>query len=160
MGIRAGVVLLGAAIAVAGSTFVLTSSAAGHKGPNLAQAEAFVDKRCPAKEREISTGLWEAGWKFNVLYGNCRAGDGRDQHAWFFDKGRFVGVDARSASHEIIGLWRNGSTIALLYVLYRNSDPDCCATGGGAIVRYRLGKGHVGRLDPLPPRSGNGRIGR
>ncbi|HEU5244812.1 MAG TPA: LppP/LprE family lipoprotein [Gaiellaceae bacterium] len=152
MRIRVGVVLLGAAVAVAGSGFALTSSAAGHKDPNLAKARALVDKQCPAKTRTISAGLWEAGWKFNVLYGNCRAGDGRDQHAWFFDRGRFVRMDARSSSHEIIGLWRNASTIALLYVLYRRSDPECCATGGGAIVRYRLEQGRVRRLDPLPRR--------
>ena len=144
--------LLGAAIAAAGSTFTLTSSAAGRNDPNLAKAQAFVDKRCPASTRTISTGLWEAGWRFNVLYGNCRAGDGRDQHAWFFDRGRFIRMDASNSSREIIGLWRNGSTIALMYVLYRSSDPECCATGGGAIVRYRLANGHVRRLDPLPRR--------
>jgi hypothetical protein len=151
-------VLVGAAIAVAGAAFVLTSSAARHKDPSLAQAEAFVDKQCPASTRTISSGLWEAGWTFNVLYGNCRAGDGRDQHAWFFDRGRFVRTDAPTSnkhwngSHEIIGLWRDGNTIALLYVLYRRADPECCPTGGGAIVRYRFDKGQVRRLDPLPAR--------
>jgi hypothetical protein len=155
-------VLLGAAIAVAGSTFVLTSSAARHKDPNLAQAEAFVDERCPADTRAISAGLWEAGWRFNVLYGNCRAGDGSDQHAWFFDRGRFIRRDARTPSLHLVGLWRNDTTIAFLYVLYRRSDPSCCATGGGAIVRYRLEQGRVRRLDPLPPSSGNRsvRLGR
>jgi LppP/LprE lipoprotein len=149
-------VLLGAAIAVAGSIFVLTSSAARHNDPDLAKARAFVNRRCPADARTISSGLWEAGWKFNVLYGNCRAGDGRDQYAWFFDRGQFVRADVQSSnkhwngSHQIIGLWRDGSTIALLYVLYRSSDPECCATGGGAIVRYRLENGQVRRLDPLP----------
>jgi hypothetical protein len=153
-----GVGLLGAAITIAGSTFVLTSSAARHKDPNLAKARTFVDRRCPADTRTISAGLWEPGWRFNVLYGNCRAGDGRDQYAWFFDRGRFVGADVPSSnrhpngSHEIIGLWRNARVIALLYVLYRNSDPECCATGGGAIVRYRLEQGRLRRLDPLPRR--------
>ena len=159
--------LLGAAIAVAGSTFVLTSSAAGHKDRNLAKARAFVDKQCPANTRAISTKMWETGWKFNVLYGNCRAADGTDQHAWFFDRGRFVGIDVPKGSdshfdrsHEIIGLWRNGKTIALLYVLYRPSDPECCATGGGAIVRYRLEKESLHRLDRLPPPVSNQRPGR
>jgi LppP/LprE lipoprotein len=160
--IRIGLTLAGLAVAVGGSTFVLASAAAGRKDPNLVTAEAFVDKQCPADTREISTAMWQAGWRFNALYGNCRAGDGSDQHAWFFDRGRFVGTNARTASLDIIGLWRNNTTIALLYVLYRHSDPDCCATGGGAIVRYRLEKGHVRRLDPLPPQvSKRGvRIGR
>ena len=150
--------LLAATLAAAGSVFVLTSSAARHRDPNLARAEAFVDKECPADARTISRSMWEAGWTFNVLYGNCRAGDGRDQHAWFFDRGRFIGIDVPNGSnsnwhgsHEIFGVWRDGSTIALLYVLYRYSDPECCPTGGGAIVRYHLKQGSVRRLDPLPP---------
>ena len=165
--IRVGVVLLGAAIAVAGSVFVLTSSAARHKDPNLTKAEAFVARQCPADTREISSSMWEAGWRFDVLYGNCRAGDGVDQHAWFFERDRFIGNDVPKGSnsnwqgsHQIIGLWRNGSTIALLYVLHRPSDPECCATGGGAIVRYHLVKGGVHRLDRLPPPVSNRHVGR
>jgi hypothetical protein len=162
------VVALGAAIAAAASAFPLTSSAARHKDPNLAKAEAFVDKQCPADTRGVSTGLWQHGWKFDVLYGNCRAEDGRDAHAWFFERGRFIGADVPTGSkshwifgsHQIIGLWRDGDTVALLYVLYRPSDPECCATGGGAVVRYRLKAGSVHRLDPLPPRVSNRRRGR
>lgn len=161
-------VALGAAIAVAASAFVLTSSAARHKDPNLATARAFVDQQCPADTRYVSTGMWQHGWRFNALYGNCRAGDGRDQHAWFFDRGRFVGVDVPLGSkptwvygsHEIMGVWRDGNTIALLYVLYRWTDAECCPTGGGKIVRYRLHKGHLRRLDPLPPRVSKRRPGR
>jgi hypothetical protein len=153
-------VLVGAAIAAAGSAFVLNSSAARHKDPNLAKAQAFVAKQCPADTREISSSMWEAGWRFNVLYGNCRAGDGTDQHAWLFDRGRFVRLDARTPSFHLIGLWRNDTTVAFLYVLYRYSDPSCCATGGGAIVRYRLEAGRVRRLDPLPPRASKHRPGR
>ena len=159
--------LLGAAVAAAGSTFVLTSYAAEHKDPNLAKAEAFVAKQCPADARSISHGLWEAGWKFNVIYGNCRAADGTDQHAWFFAGNRFISIDVSKGSdshlnrsHQIIGLWRNASTIALMYVLYRSSDPECCATGGGAIVRYRLVQGSLHRLDRLPPPVSNRRVGR
>ncbi|HKD95907.1 MAG TPA: hypothetical protein VKB43_14470 [Gaiellaceae bacterium] len=36
-------VLLGAAIVAVGSTFVLTSSAARHKDPNLTKADAVVE---------------------------------------------------------------------------------------------------------------------
>jgi hypothetical protein len=155
-----GLALVAAAVAVAAATFTLTSSASTRTDPTLAQARAYVYRRCPADTRVISRSMWQPGWKFNVLYGNCRAGDGVDQHAWFFERGRFVGVDARSSSHQIIGLWRNGSTIALLYVLHRPSDPNCCATGGGAIVRYRLGHGRLDRLDRLPPPVSGKSIGR
>jgi hypothetical protein len=162
------VFVLGAAVAVAGSVFVLTTPAARRSDPNLAKAMAIVDQQCPKATRHISSSMWEAGWKFNVLYGNCHAGDGVDQHAWFFDRGRLVGVDVQTGSdsnptwgsHGIIGLWRTDNTIALMYVLRRSSDPECCATGGGAIVRWRLSSGALHRLNKLPPLASAHQIGR
>ena len=69
--------------------------------------------------------MWMAGQRFNALYGNCLAGDGRDQHIWFFSGGRFIGSDTREpdSSKDIIGLWRTGDTIAFMYVLYRTEIP-------------------------------------
>jgi len=65
----------------------------------------------------------------------------------------FIGTDARKSSHLIIGVWRDDKTIAFLYVLYRQTDAECCPTGGGASVRFRwTGRGFA-RLDPLPPRA-------
>ena len=77
-----------------------------------------------------------SGWRFNALYGNCLAGDGRDQHIWFFDGGHLIGMDTREpdSSKEIIGLWRDEDTIAFMYVLFRSADTNCCPTGGGEIV--------------------------
>lgn len=127
--------------------------AAPAAGPDLHRAEAFVDKRCPTSEREISAHTWVSQFGFNALYGNCRAGDGRDQHVWFFEHGRFVGTDAPNSSHSIVAMWRDNRTMAFLYVLFRQSDPECCPTGGGAIVRFRWNGKRVVRLDPLPPRA-------
>jgi len=127
--------------------------AAAGKDPALRRAEAFVDARCPAQYREISTQMWGPGVGFHALYGNCRAGDGRDQYIWFFDRGRFIRTDARKSSHLIIGVWRDDKTMAFLYVLYRQADPECCPTGGAATVRYRWNGKRVVRLDPLPPRA-------
>jgi hypothetical protein len=166
--IRRRVSVLGAAVAVAGSIFVLTTPAARHSDPNLAKAMAIVDKQCPRDTRDISSSMWAPGWRFNVLYGNCHAGDGVDQHAWFFNRGHLIGVDVPTGSgshwtfgsHGIIGLWRDHNTIALLYVLRRWSDPECCATGGGAIVRFHLYPGGVHRLNRLPPSVSRHRIGR
>jgi hypothetical protein len=158
-----GSIRLGGCVLLVVSALLAAAAAPAAKDPNLAKAEAFVDKRCPADERQISAGMWEAGLRFNALYGNCRAGDGRDQHVWFFDRGSFLGTDAPDPSREIIGLWRDGRTIAFLYVLYRRSDPNCCPTGGGAVVRFRwYGGRRVVRVDPLPPRlfSGGVRVGR
>jgi LppP/LprE lipoprotein len=97
--------------------------------------------------------MWISVFRFNALYGDCGGGDGRDQHVWFFVGKRLVGTDAPNSSHEVIGLWRDDTTMAFLYVLYRPSDPECCPTGGGTIVRFRWNGKRVVRLDPLPPRA-------
>jgi hypothetical protein len=96
--------------------------------------------------------MWERGWTFNALYGDCGGGDGHDQRIWFFNGHRFVGFDDVRSSAAIIGLWRDDRTLAFLYVLYRPSDALCCATGGGAVVRFRWTGSRVIRLDPLPRR--------
>lgn len=141
-----------AAVALA-AALVVARTAPAARSSDLERALAFVKSRCPGPQRHVSTRMWEAGWAFDALYGNCLAADGSDGHIWFFDRGRFVGRDAPTSSREIIGLWRNDRTIAVMYVLYRQSDPDCCATGGGAIVRFRWNGKRVRRLDPLPPRA-------
>jgi LppP/LprE lipoprotein len=94
--------------------------------------------------------MWMHGVKFNALYGNCRAEDGRDQHIWFFINGRFVGTDTRNSSREIFGLWRDDTAMAFMYVLYRARDPNCCPTGGGKIVRFRWTGKRVRALDAIP----------
>jgi len=137
---------------VAVYALVIASDGSAVRDRNLAAALAYVNARCPKSTVEISTGEWTAGVRFNALYGNCLAGDGRDQHIWFFSGGRFLSSDTREpfSSREIIGLWRDNRTIAFMYVLYRSHDPNCCPTGGGKVVRFRLVDGRVLRLDPLP----------
>lgn len=134
-------------------TFLLALAAAvaalGGDG-NLARAQAYVDKRCPALERDINQTMWVPGATLNALYGNCKAADGHDQHIWFFVKGRFVGTDAAQSSAEVTGLWGDGRTLAFLYVLYRATDALCCPTGGGRIVRFRWNGKRVVALDKLP----------
>jgi len=95
--------------------------------------------------------MWVNGWMFNALDGNCQAGDGHDQHVWFFAGHRFVRTDASRSSAEIIGVWRDEDTIAVLYVLYRHNDALCCPTGGGRIVRFRWTGARVVALDAVPP---------
>jgi hypothetical protein len=94
--------------------------------------------------------MWMSGAAFNAIYGNCKAGDGTDQYIWFFVGRRFVGIDAHAPSKSIIGLWRDDKTLAFMYVLYRSSDPNCCPTGGGRIVRFRWNGKRVVALDRLP----------
>lgn len=132
-------------------TAVATSSggAAGTKDPALRQALSFIHRGGCAYAP--ATSMWMRDWNFNALSGPCRSADGYDQRAWFFVRGRFVGNDAPTPSREVIGLWRDGNTIAFLYVLYRRWDANCCPTGGGKVVRFRWNGHQVVRLDRLPP---------
>lgn len=138
-----------------------TASASVSSG-NLRTAERYVARHCnPGSVR--SKNMWETDrtFRFNALYGDCGGGDGRDQRIWFFVGDRFVGTDARGSSASIVGLWRDLNTITFMYVLYRTKDPVCCATGGGAIVRFRWTGKRVVRLDPLPHRTASeGQAGR
>jgi hypothetical protein len=133
------------------------------RDPTLARALAAVRKQCPPRYAEISTTEWMSGWRFNVLYGNCLAGDGRDQHVWFFAGSRLIGMDTKEpdSSKDIIGLWRDSDTFAFMYVLYRRNDANCCPTAGGAVVRFRLADGRVVALEKLPPQQlGSAPLGR
>lgn len=145
--------LLALTAIVAGLSAAIASAAVANG--NLRAAERYVARHCH-RGSVRSTNMWETrAFRFNALYGDCGGGDGRDQRIWFFAGGRFVGTDARTSSSSIVGLWRDLNTIAFMYVLYRPKDALCCASGGGAIVRYRWTGKRVVRLDPLPPRTAN-----
>ena len=103
------------------------------------------------------TSMWMRGARFNALFGNCRAGDGHDQHVLFLDRARFAGTDGLGTSSEILGIWRDEKTFAFMYVLYRPHDALCCPTGGGKIVRFRWSGKRFRALD-RPPRRQNGSL--
>ena len=145
--------LIGLASVAAGTVLLAPGNAPGARSSDLDKALAFVKKQCPGQQRRVLKQMWQPDFVVNALYGNCLAEDGTDEHIWFFDHGRLIGKDAPKSSHFITGLWRNNRTFAFMYVLYRQSDPVCCATGGGAIVRFRWNGKHIRPLDPLPPRA-------
>jgi hypothetical protein len=149
----AGSVLVTLLVVVSG-----TAPASGDR--NLRIARAFVHARCNRFAPLPNASMWEKGWRLNALYGDCGGGDGRDQHVWFFVGHRFVGEDDRQPSNGIIGLWRDPTHIAFMYVLYRRKDPECCPTGGGAVVRFHWNGRRFVALDPLPPRVGKAAVGR
>jgi hypothetical protein len=131
------------------------------KDRNLAAALAFWRSQGCESWAKPDTSMWEHGARFNALFGNCRAGDGHDQHVYFFDRARYVGSDGLGTSSEVLGLWRDETTFAFMYVLYRRQDPLCCPTGGGKIVRFRWNGRRFRALDRSPPRqNGNVPLGR
>ena len=140
----------GLTVAVLCALFVASSAMPRNRDHRLLAALQYVRAKCGSNAEPISN-LWIHDFGFNALYGNCMAGDGRDQHIWFFFRGRFVGTDAHDSSKDLIGIWRDARTMAFMYVLYRSNDPNCCPTGGGKIVRFRWNGKRVIPLDRLPP---------
>ena len=86
----------------------------------------------------------------HVLVCAARGASSTNQLAFFFADSTYVGTDTSGPSAHISATWRNDNTVALLYVLYRPSDPMCCPTGGGAIVRYHWDGSRLQPLDPIP----------
>jgi hypothetical protein len=100
-----------------------------------------------------STRMWERDpvFKLNALIATyCKSADGYNKRAFFFYGPRYLGTDAAAPSAQIEEVWRDDRTIALLYILYRSTDPLCCPTGGGKIVRYRWNGSRLVALDRIP----------
>jgi hypothetical protein len=87
----------------------------------------------------------------HVLIGTAtRSADGYSQQAFFFVRGRFLRTDLADPSAGIHLAWRNGTTIALSYAVYKPNEPMCCPTGGAMIVRYQWNGTRLRVLDPIP----------
>jgi hypothetical protein len=136
-------------VVVAGLTSA-TASGAPQRDPALAAAlKVWYANKCVTPPNEV---MWDHGWRFNSLFGNCRAGDGTDGHVYFFDRGRLIGTDGLGTSSEVLALWRDDRTFAFMYVIYRPRDSNCCPTGGGKVVRFRWDGRRFHALDRAPPR--------
>jgi LppP/LprE lipoprotein len=98
---------------------------------------------------------WTPGDVFNALTATAKgSADGYNQRAFFFARGRYVGVDAPEPSAQLLEVWSNSDTVALLYLLYGGSDALCCPSGGGAIVRFHWNGQRLQRMGRVPPTRG------
>jgi LppP/LprE lipoprotein len=132
---------------------VTAASASAASDPRLAAAVKVVRSK---GYRVDSTRTWEPSVPLNALIGTfAKSADGYNKRAFFFYRGRYLGTDSSAPSAQISELWSDDRTIALLYVLYRGSDPLCCPTGGGKIVRFRWNGRRLVALDRIPPLSGS-----
>src|SRR5262249_46377675 len=137
--------IAGCVLAAAMGAGARVGVAASQDRYEAAAVRLWHSKGCHAPD----TSMWIRGWRFNALFGSCRAADGHDQRVWFFDRGRFVGTGGSGWSNEVLGVWRADTTLAFIYVLYRRNDPLCCPTGGGEIVRFRWTGRRFKPLDPI-----------
>jgi hypothetical protein len=156
-----GAVALGA-VAIAGCGGGSTRSAAGggtsHDAagsgsppPPLARALAIVRQR---GYFPTDTSGYEPRNSPAVLLGVRKgSADGTAQRAFFFAAGHLVGTDTSDDSAGIRIDSVSPPVIALAYRLFDPGDPQCCATAGTTIVRYRWEGRRVVPLDPIPPSS-------
>jgi len=87
----------------------------------------------------------------HVLIGTATgSADGYSQRAFFFVDGHFLRTDLADSSAGIHLAWRNTSTIALSYAVYKPKEPMCCPTAGAIIVRYQWNGKRLTVLDPVP----------
>jgi LppP/LprE lipoprotein len=138
-----------AATALVAALVALPTASAG--SGDRAAAVALVKKKGYIPELKT----WDGTFKLNVLIGRfAQSADGYNQRAFFFLGRRYLGTDAAAPSAALQEVWRDDRTIALLYILYRANDPNCCPTGGGKIVRFHWNGTRLVAVDRIPPRTG------
>ena len=152
VGLRSGAVILAATTIVLAATRAAISATRA-TGDSYAHAAAVVRAQGYVPNRPTE---WTPGSTLNALTATAKgSADGYNQRAFFFVRGRFVGVDAPTPSAQLLEIWSAGTTVALLYVLYRNADALCCPTGGGAIVRFEWNGRRLRTIGRVPPIRGS-----
>jgi LppP/LprE lipoprotein len=128
------------------------------RDPQLRAAIALVKRKGYTPDPRT----WSRGSTLNVLIGTfTRSADGYNKRAFFFVKHRgYIGTDTRNPSLSMFLLWADDTTGAIMYILYRRNDPNCCPTGGGKIVRYRWTGRRLRPLDRIPTANANAPLHR
>lgn len=117
------------------------------------------DERDTALERVAKEGYdvadpstYDSEQTLNAVIGvNTDSVTGRNDLAFFFVNGKYIGTDTQDESAEIKFKGSAGDTVTLAYTLFRQSDPGCCPTGGSQSVRYQWDGEELVPLDPIPP---------
>jgi hypothetical protein len=119
--------------------------------PPLSDAEAVLAKQ---GYQDADPGTYDQHQSLAVLIGiRTGSADATAQRAFFFADGGFIGTDTSDDSAGVRVGYQRPPVIALQYALYRPKDPQCCATGGKATVRYQWNGTKLEPLDPIPPSS-------
>jgi hypothetical protein len=96
-------------------------------------------------------GTFQAGY-LSAISGSATGATtgGRSPFVYFFLGDRYLGTDTTKGSVEADPVASDGTTVTVQYPLYRATDALCCATGGNALVRFRLKDSKLIPLDPIP----------
>ena len=119
---------------------------ANASGP-LRAATAVVTR---AGYTPVDTATYMPDQTLQVLVGTRGAGTAREQQAFFFVAGRYIGTDARSPSRSIAVVSQNDTAVTLSYGVYRSGGPP---GGESTTVQFALNNGHLTPLGSIPPAS-------
>lgn len=116
-----------------------------------AHAEAVVRQHGYMPQRDA--GDWCESCPLHVIIAEQRQATYALHWAFFFANGRgWLGTDTAAPTIEqpVAVAWRDATTVALTYNLYRPGDAACCASGDHATVRFRWDGARLVPLDPVP----------
>ncbi len=100
-------------------------------------------------------GTYAPQFALQVLIGTATgSADGYNRRAFFFFDDQYLGTDATEPSASVAIVWRNDTTIALQYSLYRSVDPMCCPTGGSVTIRFQWSGTRLEAIDAIPLTTG------
>jgi hypothetical protein len=94
---------------------------------------------------------YRAQQDLRVLIGRPVGDTPEGLRAFFFARGRFVGRDAPAPSGKLRPGRQLDREISLVYTLYEPGDPACCPRGGDTRVHFRLRRGRLRHVEPIPP---------
>jgi LppP/LprE lipoprotein len=156
-----------------GSTGTTTSSTRTAAEPQFEQSEGKAPAETPAAlagplavlhargYAPVDTSQYRPEQTLQVLVGTRAGADGaKEEQAFFFVDGHYVGTDAAQPSGQISLVSQGDTEATLAYGLYRPGDPPCCPSGGQARVRFQLNDGQLGATGAIPAASSTGELSR
>jgi LppP/LprE lipoprotein len=139
------------------------ASTANDRTTAAAQAKRRAEARRRAQRRRAVARVRRAGYApvrlddyrarqdLRVLIGRPVGGTPDGLRAFFFARGRYVGRDAPTPSGKLRPGRQLGREITLVYTLYEPGDQGCCPSGGDTRVHFRLRRGTLRHVEPIPP---------
>lgn len=144
-----------------------TSSAPSAQPPQAtrtAPAPAFVGRSAPggplgaavavvgrAGYAPVATSTFQPSQTLQVLVGTRGNGAAREQRAFFFVAGRYIGTDTSSPSESIDVVSQSDTAVTLRYAIYRTGS---ASPSGSQTVQFALDNGRLAPLGTIPPVSG------
>jgi hypothetical protein len=138
------------------------ASTATDRGTSTAGAKRRAAARRRAERRRAVAHVRRAGYApvrlddyharqdLRVLIGRPVGGTPDGLRAFFFARGRLAGRDAPTPSGKLRPGRQLDREITLVYTLYEPGDRACCPSGSDTRVHFRLRRGRLRHVEPIP----------